>query len=134
MFTTEMISTHPQKAPSDATALTECITACMACEQACVACADACLSEKMVDQLRACIRLNQDCADICTSTGRVLSRLTSPDFELVKAQVELMTLACRKCGDECDKHASMHEHCRVCAEGCRACEQACSKFLGSQTH
>ena len=33
--------------------------------------------------------------------------------------------ACRLCAQECDDHASRHEHCRVCAEACRACERAC---------
>ena len=34
-------------------------------------------------------------------------------------------MACRACGDECEKHAAHHEHCRLCAEVCRRCEQAC---------
>jgi hypothetical protein len=37
--------------------------------------------------------------------------------------------SCRACGDECEHHAAMHEHCRVCAEACRRCEQACRQLL-----
>lgn len=134
MLTTEMLRTHPQRTSWSEEAVAECIRACVACEQACVACADACLSEEMVGQLRACIRLNLDCADVCASTGRVLSRQTSPDPELVRAQVELLALACRKCGDECGRHAPKHEHCRLCEEACRSCEKACRQFLGSLAH
>jgi hypothetical protein len=33
--------------------------------------------------------------------------------------------ACAACGDECERHASMHEHCKICADACRRWEQAC---------
>jgi hypothetical protein len=33
--------------------------------------------------------------------------------------------ACQLCGEECTKHAKMHEHCKVCAEACQRCEEAC---------
>jgi Domain of Unknown Function (DUF326) len=28
-----------------------------------------------------------------------------------------------------ERHARMHEHCRVCAQACRRCEQACRELL-----
>jgi hypothetical protein len=37
--------------------------------------------------------------------------------------------SCTTCGDECDRHAHMHAHCRVCGEACRRCEQACQRLL-----
>jgi hypothetical protein len=40
-------------------------------------------------------------------------------------------VACRACAEECDFHASHHDHCRVCAEVCRRCEQACGELLAS---
>ena len=86
--------------------------------------ADACLSEDMVDELRKCIRTNLDCADICASTGRVLSRHTGYDANLTRSVLEACAAACKACGDECGRHAEMHEHCRVCAASCRRCEQA----------
>ena len=39
-------------------------------------------------------------------------------------------LACLACGEECQKHAHMHEHCRICAESCMRCAQACRDALG----
>jgi hypothetical protein len=36
---------------------------------------------------------------------------------------------CRVCGEECQRHASTHEHCRVYAESCRGCETACQGAL-----
>ncbi len=83
--------------------------------------------------LRRCIRLNQDCRDICVTTGSILSRQQQPDMELIKQQLETCAMVCRLCAVECEKHASMHEHCRICAESCRACETACNESLSTAT-
>ena len=39
--------------------------------------------------------------------------------------------ACRSCGDERERHARMHEHCRACAQACRHCEQACPELTSA---
>ncbi len=127
-----MLDTYPkQRDGFDRDLLAECIEACFACAQTCTACADACLAEDMVAELRACIRLNLDCADICDSTGRVLSRQTDYNSTISRTVLEACRAACRACGDECTEHAEMHEHCRICAEACRRCEQACDALLSS---
>ena len=129
----EMLSAHPRAAQSSGAALVECIQACFDCAQACTACADSCLAEEQVQMLVRCIRLNLDCADICDTTGRVLSRQTETDPEIVRAQVQACLQACRSCGTECARHAQHMnmEHCRVCAESCRRCEEACSRLLAA---
>lgn len=109
--------------------LAACIDACFDCAQACNACADACLGEKQLDMLRRCIRLNQDCRDVCIATGSIVSRQQQPEMELLRRQLELCMLACQLCAVECEKHAQHHEHCRICAEACRACEKACREAL-----
>ena len=128
---TAMLEAHPRKAQIDATALQECIDACFDCAQSCTACADACLGEQDLQMLVRCIRLNLDCADVCDTTGRLLSRQTEPDWALLRTQLEACATACRSCGDECQKHAGHHEHCRVCAESCRRCEQDCNRLLAA---
>jgi hypothetical protein len=85
----------------------------------------------MVAELRRCIRSDLDCADVCEATGRVLSRHTGYDANLTRAVLETCATACRTCGDECEQHAAMHEHCRICAEVCRRCEHACRDLLAS---
>lgn len=128
--TSEMLQTHPRQPQVDRTLLQACIDACFDCAQACTACADACLGEQQhLQMLVRCIRLNLDCADVCEATGRLLSRQTEPDWSLIRAQLEACAAACRSCGDECQRHAGMHQHCRVCAESCRRCEQACNRLL-----
>jgi hypothetical protein len=126
----QMLQTHPGKTQIDEALLRECIEACFDCAQTCTACADACLGEQQhLQMLVRCIRLNLDCADVCEATGRLLSRQTEPDWSLIRAQLEACASACRSCGDECQRHAGMHQHCQVCAESCRRCEQACNRLL-----
>lgn len=124
-----MLQTHPQPGATDTVALVACIEACFDCALTCTMCADACLGEAHLDMLRRCIRLNLDCADICNATGRVLARQTLPDSALLRAQVQACLLACQLCAAECEEHAEMHEHCRVCADACRQCEAACNEML-----
>jgi hypothetical protein len=128
----DMLGTYPKDLGGiDRSALIACIDACVECAQACTACADACLSEDVVAELTTCIRTNLDCADVCDTTGRVLSRHTGYDADLTRAVLEACAAACRACADECGSHAEMHEHCRVCAESCRRCEQACRALISA---
>ena len=128
-----MLQAHPKPADLDAQTLAACVEACFDCASTCTSCADACLAEEMVADLRFCIRQDLDCADICNATGRILSRQTEPDTKILRAQLEACAAACGSCGDECEKHADMHEHCRLCAQSCRRCEESCRKVLQALT-
>lgn len=125
----EMIETYPADINLDRERIAATVGALIDCAQTCTACADACLSEGDVDDLRKCIRTNLDCADICDTTARVLSRHTGYDANISRAQLQACVQACASCAEECGRHARMHEHCRVCADQCRACEQACRDLL-----
>jgi len=131
MQTKEMIATHPDVRGDVNQALIDAIDAAASCAQTCTSCADACLAEEMVAHLRQCIRLNLDCADVCEAFARLGSRRTGSNEETIRKLLEACITACRRCGDECRKHAGEHEHCRVCAESCRACEAACQNALRS---
>lgn len=126
----EMLDTTPAHVDLDRDALAECIAACVECAQACTACAGACLSEADVAAMVRRIRLDLDCADVCTATSRVLSRRTAYDAAVTRAVLEACATACRSCGDECSTHGGAGmEHCRVCAGACRRCERACRALL-----
>jgi hypothetical protein len=129
--TMPMLESYPAEITVDRGRLAAAIDALIACAEACTACADACLSEKSVADLTKCIRTDLDCADICGTTARVLSRHTGYDANISRALLEACAVACKACGDECWSHANMHEHCRICAEACRACEAACRDLLGT---
>ena len=113
MHTHEMISSHPQLRGGVSDILIRCIDACYDCAQTCTACADANLGEKSVSDLILCIRLNLDCADLCVATGAIASRRTGNNQAVLRHVIESCAEACRVCGEECARHAKMHEHCRI---------------------
>ena len=129
MHAQQMISTHPQVRGNTNDGLIRCIEECFDCAQSCTSCADACLGEEMVAQLTQCIRLNLDCADICSAAGHIASRRTGSNEPIIQRVLAACEEACRLCAEECERHADMHEHCRICAESCRRCEQACQAAL-----
>jgi hypothetical protein len=129
-----MISSHPDVKGSVSDRLIRCIEECSACAQACTFCADACLAEREVDKLKQCIRLDLDCADLCAAAVALASRRTGSNVEVLRSVIEACAMACKVCGDECEKHAHAHEHCRICAEACRSCEQACRDALPDVHH
>lgn len=131
-ITTQMLDTYPKDLGHvDKAKLAACIDACLECGQACTACADSCLSEDMVADLTKCIRTNLDCSDICLTTANVLSRHTGYDANITRVVLEACRAACGSCATECEQHAEMHDHCRVCAEACRRCEDACAELLAA---
>ena len=85
------------------------------------------LGEQNVTEMVTCIRLCLDCADIGTATAGVISRQTEYHADVTRPLLEACVAICGNCADECERHARMHEHCRVCAEACRRCEQACRR-------
>jgi Domain of Unknown Function (DUF326) len=130
-YARQLLDTYPRTFNLDAGLLAAATDAANDCAQACTGCADDDLSEPDVAELIKCIRLCLDCADVCTATVRVISRQTEYDANLTRPVLEACVMACKSCGDECERHAQMHEHCRVCAEACRRCEQACRQLLAA---
>src|SRR5215203_6500688 len=97
----EMLDTYPGTAAVDTDALAECIDACFDCTQTCTACADACLGEEDIQMLARCIRLDLDCAEVCGATGRILSRQSGTDLQMLQVALGACAKACRLCGEEC---------------------------------
>jgi hypothetical protein len=59
----------------------------------------------------------------------VTSRQADYDADVTKPLLRACVAICKSCGDECERHAQHHEHCRVCEQACRRCEQACRVLL-----
>lgn len=128
-YAKEMIENSPGTTPVDADLVAAAIEACFESEQACVACADACIGEKDTATLVACIRLDQACAEICSATGRIMSRELAGDPGMGPTILDACIKACDISATECEKHAEDMEHCRLSAEACRKCESACTELL-----
>src|SRR5919202_5203932 len=76
-----MLASSPAPIPGvDVTLLADTALAAFDCAQTCTACANACLGEPQVQDLVRCIRLNLHCADVCDTTGRLISRQENPDL------------------------------------------------------
>jgi hypothetical protein len=130
-YSRRMLDTYPRIVALDADVLAGAIDALHDCAQACAADVDADLSEPNLADMVRCIRLCLHCADLCTATAAVTSRLGEHDAEVTRPLLEACLASCRTCGDECERHGPMHEHCRICAEACRRCESACQQLLAA---
>ena len=126
-----IIATHPDVAGNTNESLLRAIEHSHACAVACVACADACLAEEQVMELRQCIRVNLDCADICTATAAMSARRTGSNESMLLDMLATCASACRICADECLRHARMHRHCALCADACEDCEKSCNDAIQS---
>ena len=130
-YARQLLDSYPRAGAVDPGALAATIDALNDCTEACTSDADADLSEHHVLELVKCIRLCQDCADICATASNVISRQTDYDSGVTRALLEACVLICKSSGDECEQHAQTHEHCRVCLGACRRCEQACRDLLAA---
>jgi Domain of Unknown Function (DUF326) len=130
-YARQLLDTYPGSAGVDAGVLATTIDALSDCAQACTADVDADLSEQNVTEMITCIRLCLECTDICAATVGVISRPAAYGASVTRPLLEACVASCKSCGDECERHARMHEHCRVCAEACRRCEQACRELLAA---
>jgi hypothetical protein len=111
--------------------LGETIDALNDCVQACIADIDADLGEEDLSDMVKCVRLCLHCTDVCAATVGVLSRPAEFDPGVVRPLLESCVAICKTCGDECERHAHEHAHCRICETACRRCEEACRRLLQS---
>mgnify|MGYP001301198385 CR=1 FL=1 len=97
----------------------DCIEACLQCMNACNVCYVSSLKEYELAMLRECIRLDRECADICSYLEAAITRNSPFVSQLAKVCAEI----CEACAKECRKHD--HDHCQKCAEACQKCAEAC---------
>ncbi len=130
--TREMLDASPGGVPLGLAAVAAAIDACLTCAQACTSCANADLVEDNVADMRACIALCTDSADVCDLVARVLSRPAQSDRLVIHRLLQACVRECAICAEECARHADHHRHCAICAKACRACEVACRALLDAE--
>ena len=137
MSVREVTERHPRPVSIDRVLLLRGIDECLDCAATCNACADACLGEPDVAELVRCVRLNLDCADVCGTVGRMLSRQTEMDLGAVRAALEAGVVTCRVCGDSASATrpitttAACAPSSAVAASRCAA---TCSHRSGKRRH
>ena len=107
----------------------DCIEACFECANSSWICADACLHEVDRDQLHACITLCLSAAEICAATARAMFSLPDQDRDMTIAQLRNCMEICSSCMIECQKHATLHEHCQISTKCCEECFKICAKYV-----
>ena len=130
-YVRQILVSSERKSPFEADVLVDALDALSDCIQACIADTDADLGEKDLAHMVKCIRLCQDCTDVCEAAVGILSRQAEYDSKVVRSLLESCVAICKSCGDECEHHAHDFEHCRICGEACRRCETACRKLLSA---
>ena len=130
-YARQLLDTYPTTYRVDDDVLAAAIDALTDCTQACTADVSADLSEPQLTEMVTCIRLCWDCADVCTATLGVITRQTAYDASVTRPLLQACVAVCKSCGDECERHARHHQHCRICEQACRRCEQACQELLSA---
>jgi hypothetical protein len=129
----DMLEASPVPIDLGLDAVAAAIDASMICAQSCTSCANSSLAEDDVVEMRRCIALCEVCADICTTTLRVLSRPFEADHVVTHRMLEACVRTCSDSAEECERHAAHHRHCAICAKVCRACARACGELLEAET-
>lgn len=91
------------------------------CVSTCNHCFSACLKEDDVKMMAECIRLDKECAEVCSFTILMMHK-----SKFAAKYLELCKMVCEACAEECGKY--QHEHCKRCAEKCKECAQKCQEF------
>lgn len=130
--TRDMLDASPVAVPLGAAEVAAAIDECLNCLQSCVSCANSDLAEADVEEMRLCIALDQNCADICDVTARVLSRPAWGDDFVVHRLLQACVRVCTACAEECHKHAHHHRHCAICEKACLRCVAACNALLEAE--
>ncbi|AIQ18834.1 MULTISPECIES: four-helix bundle copper-binding protein [Paenibacillus] len=97
----------------------ECIDACIKCMNACNYSYVSSLKEYDLASLRESIRLDRECADICSFAVQAMTRQSPFVAEILRLCAEI----CERCADESSRHE--HTHCQECIDSCRNAALAC---------
>ena len=105
----------------------ECAKACDDCARVCDDCGAHCakLAIEGSKHHQTTMRTCQDCAEVCSAASRIMARQGPFSDTICIACAQ----ACKRCGDECEKHGANDPVMKRCAEECRRCEKACLTFL-----
>ncbi|MBY0513527.1 MAG: four-helix bundle copper-binding protein [Gemmataceae bacterium] len=105
----------------------ECARACDACARVCRECEKHCADLAIGGQKhhQVTMRYCQDCGTVCAAASAILSREGPLNDTICLACAQ----ACKRCGDECEKHGGDDPLMRRCADECRRCEKACLTML-----
>ncbi|WP_036930744.1 four-helix bundle copper-binding protein [Prevotella sp. 10(H)] len=92
------------------------------CQAMCNYCFDSCLHEEDVKMMAKCIKLDKECAEVCSVTLSLLASNSSFTMDILQVCARI----CSECAQECKKHNN--EHCQECTKVCEHCAEACKAY------
>lgn len=104
-----------------------CARACSDCQRICDQCSTHCadLMAQGMKEHKKTLMTCQDCAEVCASASKIVSRGGPFADVICKACAE----TCARCGQACDVHGAHDKIMKACADECRKCEKACREML-----
>ena len=117
----------PETTGMDMPMMQGCVEACSAASMAATMCADADGGEGM----GRCGSMCMNTADVAMTMMRMMMRPTGYDMSVMSSMMTACMAMGEACAAECERHADMSEHCRICASACRAMVDACSTAMSS---
>lgn len=103
----------------------ECIDACIKSMNACNYSYVSSLKEYDLATLRESIRLDRECADICSFAIQAMTRQSPFVVEILRLCADI----CERCADESSRHKQTH--CQECIDACRSAAMACRLISGA---
>ena len=122
--TRQMLDASPVAVQLGADEVAAAIDACLTCLQACISCANSDLAEPDVEEMRTCVAIDQNCADVCDVTARVLSRPAYSDDFVVHRLLQACVRLCTTCAEEC---TSTHTITVTARSARRRASRACTR-------
>ncbi|MFF8606830.1 Rho termination factor N-terminal domain-containing protein [Streptomyces sp. NPDC015346] len=130
-LTKKVLDAYPAEAGLPPTLLAEGVDKLYECAGVCLACADSAAgesdSEKIAHSVK-CMRANNDTADLCTVTARVLARQTGYDSPTTKNLVEATRSALIASADACQEFQET-DYFALAARACRETEEMLADLL-----
>jgi hypothetical protein len=105
------------------------------CAGVCLTCADAAAAEQDPDKIVLsikCVRLDNDCADLCTVAARILARQTGYDAPTTKAVIEATRTVLRASADAAEEFRET-PYFDLSAKACRETEQLLGELVEQMT-
>ena len=105
----------------------QCASTCCECEIVCIDTLRHCLEKGGKHAAVTHIVLLQDCADICATSARFLSRGSQRHMNTCRICAEI----CEACAQSCERIDSSDPQMKKCIEICRRCAQSCRQMAGA---
>jgi len=127
----KLLDAYPAETGMPPRLLGEAVDKLYECAGVCLTCADAAAAEQDPDKIVMsikCVRLDNDCADLCTVAARVLARQTGYDAPTTMAVIEATRTVLRASADAAEEFEEI-PYFALSAKACRETEKLLEQLI-----